>query len=76
MNSQTATFIFVGGIALLMAASFMVVWWRDKRNADDVEADPERLDTGADNLVDPGVDGRPSEPVPTRTTTLGHRAQE
>lgn len=76
MTSQTATFVFVGGIALLMAAGFMVVWWRDKRNADAVEADPERLDTGADNLVDPGVDGRPSEPVPTGTTTIGGRAKE
>jgi hypothetical protein len=68
MSSQTATFLFIGGIALLMAASFLVIWWRDKRNSDEVEADPERLDTAADTPVDLGVDGTPSTPLPTART--------
>jgi hypothetical protein len=68
MSSQTATFLFIGGIALLMAAGFLVVWWRDKRNSDEVEADPERLDTAADTPVDLGVGVTSSTPLPTART--------
>lgn len=65
MSSQTVTVTFLAGIALLMAAGFLVVWWRDKRNADAVEDDPERLDTAVDTDVKPGSDGTPSSPATT-----------
>ena len=68
MSSQTVTFMFIAGIAVLMAAGFLVVWWRDKRNADEVEDDPERLDTAVDADVDLGSDSTPSTPVPTTNT--------
>jgi hypothetical protein len=69
MSSQTVTVTFIAAIAVLMAAGFLVVWWRDKRNADEVEVDPERLDTAADADVDPGSDSTPSSPGPTTNTT-------
>jgi hypothetical protein len=73
MSSQTVTVTFIAGIAVLMAAGFLVVWWRDKRNADEVEDDPERLDTSVDTDVDLGSDSTPSTPstpVPTTNTSL------
>lgn len=71
MSSQMVTVVLIAGIALLMAAGFLLVWWRDKRNADEAEADLERLDTAADIDHDRGSDVTPSsEYVPTTNTSL------
>ena len=70
MSSQRVTVTFSAGIAVLMAAGFLVVWWRDTRNADEVEDDPERLDTSADTDVDRGSDSAPRTPAPTTHTPL------
>lgn len=51
MSSQTITIALFAVIAALMASGFLVVWWRDKQNADEVEADPERLDTAVETDV-------------------------
>jgi hypothetical protein len=39
MGSQTVIVIFIASIAVLMATAFLVVWWRDSKNADEVAAD-------------------------------------
>jgi len=71
MSSQTVTVVFIAVIAALMAAGFILAWWRDQRNADEVVADPERLDTAADPVApaaEMGSDGMQSSSVPTTTT--------
>ena len=70
MSSLTITIAFIAGIAALMAAGFLFAWLRDKQNADEVEADPERLDTAADTDVALESDRAPGQPVPSRQTPL------
>ena len=40
------TLILIGVVAVVVAGLFLVVWMGDKKRADEVESDKERLDTG------------------------------
>lgn len=48
MSTATTTIVFIGMIALAMAVTFLVIWWRDSKNSDEIAADTERLDTDSD----------------------------
>jgi hypothetical protein len=69
MSSQTVIVIFIASIAVLMATAFLVVWWRDSKNADEVAADPERLDTdnatGGESIGEVGSAGTPNASIAT-----------
>jgi hypothetical protein len=45
MSTPTVTIVFIGIVALTMAVGFLVAWWRDSKNSDEIAADTERLDT-------------------------------
>lgn len=49
MSSNNVAILVFAVVAASIAAGFLLVWWRDKRNADDVAHDEERQHTGDSN---------------------------
>ena len=64
VGSETGTVLVFAGVALLLAIGYMLVWRRDKRNADQVAADPQRLEDPDEAAVDLAGDDSTMGPMP------------